>query len=62
MNDELIIELYRSQLAAANEEKGILYAQGNALTEEVSMLRQSMDQSKQATDDILSEIKSRCKK
>ena len=62
MNDELIIELYRSQLAAANEEKGMLYAQVKALSEEVSMLRLSMEQSKQATDDILSEIKSLCKK
>ena len=62
MNDELIIELYRSQLAAANEEKGMLYAQVKALTEEVSMLRLSMEQSKQATDDFLSEIKSLCKK
>ena len=62
MNDERIIELYRSQLAAANEEKGMLYAQVKALTEEVSMLRLSMEQSKQATDDFLSEIKSLCKK
>ena len=62
MNDELIIELYRSQLAAVNEEKGNLYAQVKALSEEVSMLRLSMEQSKQATDDILSEIKSLCKK
>ena len=56
MNDERIIELYCSQLAAANEEKGMLYAQVKALTEEVSMLRLSMEQSKQATDDFLSEI------
>ena len=62
MIDERIIELYRSQLAAANEEKGMLYAQVKALTEEVSMLRMSMEQSKQATDDFLSEIKSLCKK
>lgn len=62
MIDERIIELYRSQLAAANEEKGMLYAQVKALTEEVSMLRQSMEQSKQAIDDLLSEIKSLCKK
>lgn len=62
MTDERIIELYRSQLAAANEEKGMLYAQVKALTEEVSMLRLSMEQSKQATDDFLSEIKSLCKK
>ena len=62
MNDEQTLELYRSQLAAANEEKGMLYAQVKALTEEVSMLRQSMDQSKQAIDDLLSEIKSLCKK
>ena len=62
MIDERIIELYRSQLAAANEEKGMLYAQVKALSEEVSMLRLSMEQSKQATDDILSEIKSLCKK
>ena len=62
MIDERIIELYRSQLAVANEEKGMLYAQVKALTEEVSMLRQSMDQSKQAIDDLLSEIKSLCKK
>lgn len=50
MNDDLIIELYRSKLAAANEEKGILYSQVNALTEEVSMLRLSVD-------DLLSGIK-----
>lgn len=62
MIDERIIELYRSQLAAANEEKRMLYAQVKALTEEVSMLRQSMDQSKQAIDDLLAEIKSLCKK
>ena len=62
MTDERIIELYRSQLAAANEEKGMLYAQVKTLTEEVSMLRLSMEQSKQATDDFLSEIKSLCKK
>lgn len=62
MIDERIIELYRSQLAAANEEKGMLYAQIKALTEEVSILRQSMDQSKQAIDDLLSEIKSLGKK
>ena len=61
MNDEQTLELYRSQLAATNEEKGMLYAQVKALTEEVSMLRQSMDQSKQAIDDLLSEIKSLCK-
>ena len=61
MNDERIIELYRSQLAAANEEKGMLYAQVKALTEEVSMLRFSMEQSKQATNEFLSEIKSLCK-
>ena len=58
MIDERIIELYRSQLAAANEEKGMLYAQIKALTEEVSMLRLSMEQSKQATNEFLSEIKS----
>ena len=62
MIDERIIELYRSQLAAANEEKGMLYAQVKALTEEVSMLRLSMEQSKQAIDELLSEIKSLCKK
>ena len=50
MIDERIIEFYRSQLAAANEKKGMLYAQVKALTEEVSMLRQSMDQSKQSID------------
>ena len=61
MNDERIIELYRSQLAAANEEKGMLYAQVKALTEEVSMLRLSMEQSKQATNEFLSEIKLLCK-
>ena len=58
MMHERIIELYRSQLAAANEEKGMLYAQIKALTEEVSMLRLSMEQSKQATNEFLSEIKS----
>ena len=62
MNDEGIIELYRSLLAAANEEKRILYAQIKALIEEVSMLRQSMVQSKQAIDNLLFEIKSLCKK
>lgn len=62
MIDERIIELYRSQFAAANEEKRMLYAQVKALTEEVSMLRQSMDQSKQAIDALLAEIKSLCKK
>ena len=62
MNDERIIELYCSQLAAANEEKGMLYAQVKALTEEVSMLRLSMEQSKQATNEFLSEIKSLCQR
>ena len=62
MNDEGIIELYRSLLAAVNEEKRILYAQIKALIEEVSMLRQSMVQSKQAIDNLLFEIKSLCKK
>ena len=62
MIDERIIELYRSQLAVANEEKGMLYAQVKALTEEVSMLRLSMEQSKQATDELLSEIKSLCQR
>ena len=62
MIDERIIELYRSQLAVANEEKGMLYAQVKALTEEVSMLRLSMEQSKQATDEFLSEIKSLCQR
>ena len=62
MIDERIIELYRSQLAAANEEKGMLYAQVKALTEEVSMLRLSMEQSKQATNEFLSEIKSLCQR
>ena len=60
--DERIIELYRFQLAVANEEKGMLYAQVKTLTEEVSMLRQSMEQSRQAIDDLLFEIKSLCKK
>jgi hypothetical protein len=62
MIDERIIELYRSQLAVANEEKGMLYAQVKALTEEVSMLRLSMEQSRQATDELLSEIKSLCQR
>ena len=62
MIDERIIELYRSLLAAANEEKGMLYAQVKALTEEVSMLRLSMEQSKQATNEFLSEIKSLCQR
>ena len=62
MIDERIIELYRSQLAAANEEKGMLYTQVKALTEEVSMLRLSMEQSKQATNEFLSEIKSLCQR
>ena len=43
MNDELIIELYSSQLAVANKEKGVVYAQVKALTEEVSMLHLSME-------------------
>ena len=62
MIDERIIELYRSQLAASNEEKGMLYAQVKSLTEEVSMLRQSVEQSKHDTSeqvkDLLSELKS----
>lgn len=58
MIDERIIELYRSQLAAANEEKGMLYAQVKALTEEVSMLRSSMQDTSQRIDELLSEIKS----
>ena len=62
MIDERIIELYRSQLAATNEEKGMLCAQVKALTEEVSMLRLSMEQSKQATNEFLSEIKSLCQR
>ena len=43
MNDDMIKELYRSQLATANEEKGMLYAQVKALTEEISMLLLSME-------------------
>ena len=58
MIDERIIELYRSQLAAANEEKGMLYAQVKALTEEVSMLRSSMQDTSRRIDELLSEIKS----
>ena len=62
MIDERIIELYRSQLAASNEEKGMLYAQVKSLTEEVSMLRQSVEQSKHDTSEqvkeLLSELKS----
>ena len=58
MIDERIIEFYRSQLAAANEEKGMLYAQVKALTEEVSMLRLSMQYTSRRIDDLLSEIKS----
>ena len=58
MIDERIIEVYRSQLASANEEKGMLYAQVKALTEEVSMLRLSMEQSKHTANEFLSEIKS----
>ena len=58
MIDERIIELYRSQLAAANEEKGMLYAQVKALTEEVSMLRSSMQDTSKRIDELLSEIKS----
>ena len=61
MIDERIIEVYRSQLASANEEKGMLYAQVKALTEEVSMLRLSMEQSKHTANEFLSEIKSLCK-
>ena len=56
MIDERIIELYRSQLAAANEEKGMLYAHVKALTEEVSMLRSSMQDTSQRIDELLSEI------
>ena len=58
MIDERIIELYRSQLAVANEEKGMLYAQVKALTEEVSMLRLSMQDTSKRIDELLSEIKS----
>lgn len=58
MIDERIIELYRSQLAAANEEKVMLYAQVKALTEEVSMLRSSMQDTSKRIDELLSEIKS----
>ena len=58
MIDERIIELYRSQLAAANEEKGMLYVQVKVLTEEVSMLRSSMQDTSQRIDGLLSEIKS----
>lgn len=58
MIDERIIELYRSQLAAANEEKGMLYAQVKALTEEVSMLRSSIQDTSQRIDELLTEIKS----
>lgn len=62
MIDERIIELYRSQLAASNEEKGMLYAQVKSLTEEVSMLRQSVEQSKHDTSEqvkeLLSDLKS----
>ena len=58
MIDERIIELYRSQLAAANEEKGMLYAQVKALTEEVSMLRLSMQDTSRRINDLLPEIKS----
>ena len=58
MIDERIIELYRSQLAAANEEKGMLYAQVKALTEEVSTLRSSMQDTSRHIDGLLSEIKS----
>ena len=62
MIDERIIELYRSQLAAANEEKGMLYAQVKTLTDEVFMLRQSIEKTKHSTDDLLTEIRSLCKK
>mgnify|MGYP001620326853 FL=1 len=61
MIDERIIEVYRSQLASANEEKGMLYAQVKALTEEVSMLRLSMEESRHTAHEFLSEIKSLCK-
>ena len=58
MIDERIIELCRSQLAAANEEKGMLYAQVKALIEEVSMLRSSMQDTSKRIDELPSEIKS----
>ena len=58
MIDERIVELYCSQLAAANEEKGMLYAQVKALTEELSMLRSSMQDTSKRIDEFLSEIKS----
>ena len=58
MIDERIIELYRSQLAAANEENGMLYAQVKALIEEISMLRSSMQDTSKRIDELLSEIKS----
>lgn len=62
MIDERILELYRSQLVAANEEKGLLYAQVKALTEEVSILRLSIEQSKHTANGFLSGSKSLCKK
>ena len=58
MIDERIIELYRSQLAASNEEKGMLYAQVKVLTEEVSMVRSSMQDTTKRIDELLSDIKS----
>ena len=58
MTDEQIIELYRSQLATANEEKRMLYAQVKALTEEVSVLRSSIQDTSNKINKLLSEIKS----
>ncbi len=43
MIDERMYSLLRDQLAAANEEKAQLYSQVKSLTEEMSMLRQSID-------------------
>ena len=44
-------------MAAANEEKGMLYAQVKVLTEEVSMVRSSMQDTTKRIDELLSEIK-----
>ena len=53
-----MIELYRTQLAAVNEEKRMLYAQVKTLTEEVSMLRSSIQNTSNEINKLLSEIKS----
>ena len=58
MTDERIIEHYRIQLDAANEEKRMLLTQVKALTEEVSVLRSTIQDTSNNINKLLSEIKS----